>query len=46
VDLGNPLCELEGVGDGGGEEDVMDFIREKDDCFFPYDTSLCSLLIP
>lgn len=28
VDLCNPLCELEGIRDGGGEEDVMDFIRE------------------
>jgi hypothetical protein len=45
VDLGDPLCELEGIRDGGGQEDVMDFIGEKDDCLFPYNTSLCSLLI-
>jgi hypothetical protein len=45
VDLCDPLGELEGIGDGGGEEDVMNFIREKNYCLFPYNTSLCSLLI-
>jgi hypothetical protein len=30
---------LEGVGDCCGEEDVVDFIGEEDNCFFPYHTA-------
>ena len=35
VDLGDPLSELQCVGDSCGKEDVVDFIGEENDCFFP-----------
>lgn len=40
VGLADPFCELHSVGDGGGQEDVVDFWREQDDGLFPYHTTL------
>ena len=41
VSFGDPFGEFEGVGDGGGEEDVVDFVREEDDGFFPDYSTFC-----
>lgn len=39
MDLGDPFGELEGVGNGGGEEDVSDLVGKQDDGLFPDNTS-------
>jgi hypothetical protein len=36
------LSELKGVGDCCGEEDIMDFIGEENNCFFPDDSTFCN----
>ena len=41
-----PFSKLSGIGDGRGEEDVMDVIREKDDRLLPYHTTLWEQGIP
>lgn len=38
--MGDPLCELSGVWDGGGQEDVVDVVRQQDDGLLPHDASL------
>lgn len=41
VGRANPLGELHGVGDRGGEEDVVDLVWKEDDSLFPDDSTLC-----
>jgi hypothetical protein len=40
VRLGNPFGELERIGNGGGEENVVNFMGEEDDSLFPDDSTL------
>lgn len=40
VSSGDPLCELHGVGNGGGEENVVHFVGKQDDGLFPNYSSL------
>lgn len=42
VCFADPFGELHSVGNGSGEKDVADCVREQDDGFFPNDTSLCT----
>ena len=39
VGFGDPFCELHGIGNGGGEEDVADLIGKQNDGLFPDNTS-------
>ena len=41
VSFSDPFGEFEGVGDGGGEEDVVDFVRKENDGFFPDYSTFC-----
>jgi hypothetical protein len=41
VRLGDPFGKLERVGDGGGEEDVVDRMGKEDDGLLPDDSSFC-----
>lgn len=34
MDFGDLFGELEGVGNSGGQEDVLDFVGKEDDGFF------------
>ena len=36
----DPFCELHGIGNGGGEEDVADLIGKQNDGLFPDNTTL------
>ena len=41
VHVADPLCKLQRVGNGGGEEDVVDVVRQKNDGLFPDNATLC-----
>lgn len=41
VRFGDPFGEFERVGDGSGEEDVVNLVREEDDGLFPDDSTFC-----
>ena len=40
VQLAYPLCKLIGIGDGGRQEHIIDFVWEKDDGLLPHHTPL------
>lgn len=39
MEIDDPFGELSGVGDGGGEKDLTDTVRQEDNRLLPHDTS-------